>query len=92
MNPNKEKQARQVAIWSELADRQPVYALAANVDLVIVRYDEQVSVLYGRCLHRGALLSDGTVRGDNLICGIHNWDYRYDSGISAYNNDEALLT
>jgi glutamate synthase domain-containing protein 2 len=90
MNPNKEKQARQVAIWSELADRQPVYALAANVDLVIVRYDEQVSVLYGRCLHRGALLSDGTVRGDDLICGVHNWDYRYDSGISAYNNNEAL--
>ena len=29
------------------------------LDLVVVRFDESVSVLYGRCLHRGALLSDG---------------------------------
>jgi len=79
-----------VAKWSELADREPAYALVAEVDLVVVRYDDQVSVLYGRCLHRGALLSDGHVDGENLICGVHQWDYRYDSGVSAYSNDEAL--
>ncbi len=48
-----------VAMWNELADRAPAHALAANVDLVIVRFDEEVSVLYGRCLHRGALMADG---------------------------------
>lgn len=76
--------------FSKLQDRKPTYALAANVDLVIIRYDEEVSVLYGRCLHRGALLSDGYVDGDNLICGVHYWDYRYDTGISEYNNEEQL--
>lgn len=80
----------QVAVWSELQDRRPAYALAANVDLVVIRYDDQVSVLYGRCLHRGALLADGAVVGDDLICGVHHWDYRYDTGVSAYNNEEAL--
>ena len=50
----------------------------------------QHSVLYGRCLHRGALLSDGRVDGDNLICGLHGWDYRIDTGVSEYNNDEVL--
>ncbi len=79
-----------VATWSELADREPAYALVAGVDLVVVRYDDRVSVLYGRCLHRGALLSDGHVDGENLICGVHQWDYRYDTGVSAYSNDEAL--
>ncbi|MEM7030221.1 MAG: glutamate synthase-related protein [Chloroflexota bacterium] len=79
-----------VAIWSELADREPAYALVANVDLVVVRYDDQVSVLYGRCQHRGALMSDGTIEGDNIICGVHNWDYRYDTGVSEYNNSEVL--
>ncbi|MAT96345.1 MAG: glutamate synthase [Anaerolineaceae bacterium] len=79
-----------IATWSELEDRQPTYALVANVDLVVIRYDDQVSVLYGRCLHRGALLADGSIRGQDLICGVHNWDYRYDTGISAYNNEEAL--
>jgi glutamate synthase domain-containing protein 2 len=47
-------------------------------------------VFYGRCLHRGALMSDGFVRGNNLICGLHDWDYRLDSGVSEYSNDEAL--
>jgi glutamate synthase domain-containing protein 2 len=79
-----------VAKWSELEDRQPAYALVAGVDLVVVRYDDQVSVLYGRCLHRGALMADGRVEGRNLVCGLHGWDYRCDSGVSAYNNDEAL--
>ena len=79
-----------VATWSELADRTPAYALAANVDLVVVRYDDQVSVLYGRCKHRGALMADGSVQGDNLMCGVHGWDYRYDTGVSSYNNKEVL--
>lgn len=79
-----------IATWSELEDRTPAYALVAGVDLVLVRFDDQVSVLYGRCHHRGALLADGHIDGDNLICGVHGWDYRYDTGISEYNNDEAL--
>lgn len=83
---------KKIAIKSfgDLNDREPTYALLANVDLVIVRYDDQVSVLYGRCLHRGALMADGHVEGDNLICGVHNWDYRLDSGVSEYNNAEVL--
>ena len=79
-----------VAKWSELVDREPSYALVAEVDLVVIRYDDEVSVLYGRCLHRGALMADGRVQGDNLICGLHGWDYRCDTGVSAYNNEEAL--
>ena len=77
-----------VAKWSKLADREPQYALVAGVDLVVVRYDDNVSVLYGRCQHRGALMADGYLSGRNLICGVHNWDYRYDSGVSEYNNTE----
>ncbi len=84
------KNGTQVAIWSQLKDRTPAYALVGGVDLVVIRYDDNVSVLYGRCLHRGALLSDGYMRGDDLICGVHQWDYRCDSGISSYNNDEQL--
>ncbi|MDD9910779.1 MAG: glutamate synthase-related protein [Ahrensia sp.] len=74
----------------DLKDRQPEYALVAGVDLVVVRFDDRVSVMYGRCLHRGALMSDGYVDGDNLICGLHYWDYRLDSGVSEYDNSEAL--
>lgn len=79
-----------IANWDDLEDRKPAHALVAGVDLVIVRYDDSVSVLYGRCAHRGALMADGFVDGDNLICGVHYWDYRLDSGVSEYNNSETL--
>lgn len=82
-----------VAQWNQLEDRQPAYALVENVDLVVVRYGEAISVLYGRCLHRGALMADGFVDdNDNLICGVHNWDYRLDTGVSEYENTEVLQT
>jgi glutamate synthase domain-containing protein 2/nitrite reductase/ring-hydroxylating ferredoxin subunit len=79
-----------VATWSELPDREPKHARVEGVDLVVVRHDDEVSVLYGRCLHRGVLLGDGHVDGDNLICGVHGWDYRVDTGISEYDNSEVL--
>ena len=84
-----------IAVWSQLVELEPTYAIVANVDLVIIRYKDadnadQVSVLYGRCLHRGALLSDGHISGGNLICGVHNWDYGYETGVSEYNNEEVL--
>ena len=74
----------------ELKDRVPAYALVAGVDLVVTRYDDNVSVLYGRCAHRGALMSDGHIDGQNIICGVHGWDYRLDTGVSEYNNEETL--
>ena len=79
-----------IAKYKDLNDRDPAYALVGTVDLVVVKFDKEVSVFYGRCLHRGALMADGFVRGNDLICGVHNWDYRLDSGVSAYNNEEAL--
>jgi glutamate synthase domain-containing protein 2 len=81
-----------VAVLSELIPLEPVYALASGVDLVVVRWkdEDQVSVLYGRCAHRGALMSDGHIEGGNLICGVHNWDYCYKSGVSSYNPSEKL--
>ncbi|MEL6323894.1 MAG: glutamate synthase-related protein [Pseudomonadota bacterium] len=83
--------ATAVANWAELEDRQPAYAIVGEVDLVVVRFDEHVSVFYGRCLHRGALMADGHVdENDNLICAVHNWDYRLDTGVSEYENSEVL--
>jgi len=75
---------------SDLNEKTPTYALVKNTDLVIIKHEKGISVLYGRCHHRGALLADGHIDGYNLICGVHGWDYRYDTGVSDYNNDEKL--
>ncbi len=79
-----------IADLSSLKEKIPAYALVSNVDLVVIRYDNEVSVLYGRCLHRGALLSDGFIESGNLICGLHRWDYCVKTGVSSYNNQEKL--
>ncbi len=79
-----------IATWSEIEDCVPIGAVVEGIDLVIIRRGDTPSVLYGRCLHRGALLADGTVMGEDLLCGVHGWDYRIESGVSAYNNNEVL--
>ena len=79
-----------LARWDDLKDRAPAGFLVESVDLVAIRFGDELSVFYGRCLHRGALLADGYVDGRNLICGVHNWDYRLQTGISEYANDEQL--
>ena len=79
-----------IAKLSAVKDREPYAARVSNVDLVVIRMDDMVSVLYGRCMHRGALMADGYIQGQNIICGLHGWDYRVDSGVSEYNNAEYL--
>ena len=79
-----------IATWDDIEDRTPVGALVAGVDLVIVRYDDEHSVLHGRCQHRGALLADGSVVDGNIVCGLHGWDYCFRTGISEYNNTERI--
>jgi nitrite reductase/ring-hydroxylating ferredoxin subunit len=81
-----------IATWSGVEPGGLAHALVAGVDLVVVRWPdgEGHSVLYGRCAHRGALMADGHIDGDNLICGVHSWDYRYDSGVSSYRDTDVL--
>jgi len=79
-----------IAIWSELPDRVPRAAYVEGVDLVMIRFDDNHSVLFGRCQHRGALMADGHISGDDLICGVHGWDFGYRTGISSYDNSERL--
>ena len=79
-----------IATWHDVADGTPVGVEVEGVDLVIVRRGDAHSVLHGRCAHRGALMADGTIVGEDLVCGLHGWDYRIDSGISSYDNTQSL--
>lgn len=79
-----------VAKWSELADRVPAGAQVGPVALVVVRHDDQVSVLYGRCPHRGALMCAGAVSGETLICASHSWDFDLRTGVSPSSSSDRL--
>lgn len=79
-------QAHKLLPWSSLEPLKPTYALAANVDLIVLRLEdgdaEQVVVMYGRCQHRGALMSDAHIQDDKIVCGLHGSHYIYKTGIN----------
>lgn len=79
-----------VAHVSQLADRQPQHARVADVDLVVVRVDGALSVLYGRCTHRQALLANGRVEGARIVCAAHGWDYECATGRCGFDASEAV--
>lgn len=84
------KEKTELCPVDKLEIMKPSHKVLKGLDLVLIRDETSISVLYGRCLHRGALMADGYIEGDNIICGVHGWDYRYDTGVSEYNNEEAL--
>lgn len=79
-----------VASLSDLAEREPFAAKVSGVDLVLILRGNDVSALYGRCAHRGALMADGHVDGDVLVCTVHGWRYAVDTGVSPVNPSVAL--
>lgn len=78
--------AVKLADWNELKPGEPHPCRVANVDLVAIRWPDQreVSVLFGRCQHRGALMADGEVSGELLTCKLHGSTYRYRTGRNIY--------
>ena len=78
--------ALQIAEFKSLAPGTPNYALASKTDLVLIRSQdsEEVYVLYGRCQHRGALMSDGRINGELLTCCLHGATFNYRTGKNIY--------
>lgn len=79
-----------IAQYSCLKDRIPVPARVADVDLIVLRVDDNLSVLLGRCPHRGGRLEKGRIEGDHLICPYHGWDFQVQSGQSTCLPGEAI--
>ena len=69
-----------VANLDELRGDGP-HALSANgFDIVAVRTPAGVRAFEGRCPHQGALLGEGELDGDKLVCRNHRWRFSVDSG------------
>ena len=69
-----------VANPGELKSAGP-FALSANgVDVVLARTGGGWRAFGGRCPHQGALLGEGELDGDSLVCRNHRWRFALDSG------------
>lgn len=63
----------------ELEKKNPLSKKILGKDLVIFRNSKgEISVLEDRCCHRNVQLSLGEVKGENIVCGYHGWQYNCD--------------
>lgn len=53
---------------------------AAGTDVVLVRGPSGLRAFEGRCPHQGALLGEGELEGDTLVCRNHRWRFSVESG------------
>ena len=65
----------------ELRGAGPFAASANGVDVVLVQTRSGWRAFQGRCPHQGALLGEGEIEGDALVCRNHRWRFSIASGL-----------
>jgi phenylpropionate dioxygenase-like ring-hydroxylating dioxygenase large terminal subunit len=80
--------------WSEKVQSRPHGVILNGVPLVIFRANGKIHVLADRCPHRGAPLSNGSVREGCIVCPYHGWRFEGDGachsipGLNCYSSKE----
>jgi len=64
----------------ELTGDGPFAVSANGHDVVLIRTRSGWRAFEGRCPHRAALLGEGEIDGDDLVCRNHRWRFALDSG------------
>lgn len=65
-----------MAAWSDEVAREPVGYVLLNEPIVLFRkLDATPVAMEDRCAHRSMFLSNGYLRGDDLVCGYHGLTY-----------------
>lgn len=65
----------------ELRGSGPFAASAGGADVVLLRTPSRWRAFQGRCPHQGALLGEGEIDGDALVCRNHRWRFSVASGL-----------
>ncbi|HXX69085.1 MAG TPA: cytochrome P450, partial [Polyangiaceae bacterium] len=74
------------ASWSrvpnalDLRGDGPHPIVAGGAELVLLRTRAGFRVYEGRCPHQGALLGEGELEGNSLVCRNHRWRFDVDTG------------
>lgn len=56
---------------TQLADGRPLRVVVGDTPVLVLRNGELIFAIHDRCSHRGCSLSEGTVEGDEIVCGCH---------------------
>lgn len=66
-----------IAMLEELSDR-PIAKQLLDVNLVVARLGDAFVVAKDLCVHRGAPLTEGWIKGSCLVCPYHGYEYEAD--------------
>jgi len=66
---------------ASLGGEGPFAVTANGLDLVIVKTERGLRAYQGRCPHQGALLGEGEMDGDALVCRNHRWRFDATTGM-----------
>jgi cytochrome P450/nitrite reductase/ring-hydroxylating ferredoxin subunit len=69
-----------VALLDEIDGDGPHAVSAQGTDLVLLRTPSGFRAFEGRCPHQGALLGEGEIEGEELVCRNHRWRFSTDTG------------
>jgi nitrite reductase/ring-hydroxylating ferredoxin subunit len=69
-----------VASSDELRGSGPYAMSVEGVDLVVIRTRSGLKAFEGRCPHQGALLGEGELDGETLVCRNHRWRFHAETG------------
>jgi nitrite reductase/ring-hydroxylating ferredoxin subunit len=50
-------------------------------EMILCRVRDAYFAAQRRCLHQGADLAEGIIAGGEIICPVHAWRYRADTGV-----------
>jgi nitrite reductase/ring-hydroxylating ferredoxin subunit/uncharacterized membrane protein len=56
---------------SLLTEGEPTRVVVADTPVLLLREGQNIYAIHDRCSHRGCSLSDGSVEGDEIVCGCH---------------------
>ncbi len=83
-----------IAIPDELSVGEIKCVTAGGRSMLLARTEKEYYALDNKCPHLGGQLCDGRLKLDRgeVVCGLHNWDFDLETGVSAYNPENRLET
>jgi cytochrome P450/nitrite reductase/ring-hydroxylating ferredoxin subunit len=80
VNESRSGEWKRAARIEDLDGDGPHSISAGGMALVAVRSGGALRVFEGRCPHQGALLGEGELEGNALVCRNHRWKFNRESG------------
>lgn len=75
---------------ADLEDGEIRPVVAGERDMILYRVGDHYFAAQRRCVHAGADLVEGVIAGGELICALHGWRYRADTGVHVQSSENCL--